>query len=439
MKKLIWGLASLLLATNFAQAQSNTWEGSRGPKLAILAPVKVDIQMAPVSPEPLPVPVDEVQEGVQDDQNDPVRTKTFSKSFAMDGSDKLNLSNKYGDVLIKIWDKREVRVDVEIKAYSSQNGEAQRLLDETTVEAGKTGDLISFKTNMGNRDGNYGSRVRNGKIVWKREVKVNYVVYMPASNSLSMSTQYGNMTMGNFSGPLYAKVQYGNFTAGNLNSNNNYISVQYGKADVEEINVATIKQQYGSGLSLGTVGTLDLNAQYAVVDIKKIKGNAVIKQQYGQGLNVGSVDNLDLDAQYVNVAVGTVNGNATVKQQYNSIAIASVNKLNIRGEYANVKVGNLKGDGTFRVGYNKLIIDNVLTGCKSLIINADYATVSLGFGSGYHADFDVKTNYGGFRPGPASSRTISDEDNSRQYSGKIGNGGASKITIKADYGSVSFN
>ncbi|SHG73924.1 hypothetical protein [Pedobacter caeni] len=437
MKKLILGLASLGLAANFAQAQSSVWEGSKGPKLAVVAPVRTDLQTAPISPEPLPL--DQAQEGIQDDQNDPARSKTFSKSFPMDASDKLNLSNKYGDVLIRIWDKREVKVDVEIKAYSSQDGDAQRLLDETSIEAGKTGDVVSFRTIMGNRDGNYGSRVRNGKVVWKREIKVNYVVYMPASNSLSMSTQYGNMTMGNFSGPLYAKVQYGNFTAGSLNSNNNYISVQYGKADVEEVNVATIKQQYGSGLNIGTVGTLDLNAQYVGVNIKKVKGNATIKQQYGQGLNLGSVDNLDLDAQYANVTIGTINGNATIKQQYNNISITSVNKLVIKGQYANVKLGSLKGDGTFKVAYNKLIIDQVTSGCRNLMIDADYAGVSLGFGSGYHADFDVRTSYGGFKPGPASSRTISDDDNTKQYSGKIGNGGGAKISIKADYGTVSFN
>ena len=439
MKKLIWGFASLVLATNFAQAQSNTWEVSKGPKLAILTPIRIDIQKAPISPEPLPIPLEEVKEGVQDEQNDQVKIKTFTKSFAMDAGDKMNLSNKYGDVLIKIWDKREVKVEVEIKASSSQNGEAQRLLDETSIEAGKTGDLISFKTNMGNRDGNYGSRFRNGKMVWKREVKVNYVVYMPASNSLSMSTQYGNMTMGNFSGPLYAKVQYGNFTAGSLNSNNNYISVQYGKADVEEVNVATIKQQYGSGLTIGTVGTLDLNAQYVGVNIQKIRGNAIVKQQYGSGLTIGSVDNLELDAQYANVTLGTINGNANVKQQYNNISISSVNKLNLKAEYANVKVGSLKGDGSFKLSYNKLNIDNVAVGCRNLAIDADYAGVALGFGTGYHADFDLKTEYGKFKSGPAVYRTVQDEDNKKQYSGKIGNGGASKINIKTDYGSVTFN
>lgn len=49
------------------------------------------------------------------------------------------------------------------------------------------------------------------------------------------------------------------------------------------------------------VGTLDLHAQYARVAIGNVKGNASIRQQYGPGLDLGSVDNLNLDAQYVTI------------------------------------------------------------------------------------------------------------------------------------------
>lgn len=398
MKKIILGMISLMIAVNFVTAKA-----------------------------------------VAHDPDDPIRSKTFSKSFSMDANDKLNLNNSYGDVLIKTWDKREVRMDVDIKVYSKDERDAQRLLDQTVIEAGKNGDQISFRTNFGVRGGKYGSKVKDGKTIWRREVKVNYVVYMPASNVLNLSNQYGNVNMGNFSGALNAKVQYGNFTAGNLNGTENYLEVQYGKTTVQGINRAVIKQQYGPGLVLGTVGTLNLNAQYAGVTIGAVKGNASIKQQYGQGLNVGSVDNLDLDAQYVNVNVGTVHGNANVKQQYNNISIGSVNKLNLKGEYTTVKVGSLRGDGTFSVEYDRLTVDNIGTGCKNLIVSAAYSHVSVGFSDNYHADFDVKVSYSRFSYGArVVSKLVSDNDNTKVYSGKVGNGGGSRILVKGDYGSLSF-
>lgn len=398
MKKLVLGVISLMIAVNFVAAKA-----------------------------------------VAHDPDDPIRSKAFSKSFSMDANDKLNLSNSYGDVLIKVWHKREVRMDVDIKVYSKDEQDAQRLLDQTFIEAGKNGDQISFKTNFGMRGGKYGSKVKDGKTIWRREVKVNYVVYMPASNALILSNQYGNVNMGDFSGALTAKIQYGNLTAGNLNGADNYLDVQYGKTTVQEINKAVIKQQYGPGLVLGTVGTLDLKAQYAGVTIGTIKGNASVKQQYGQGLDVGSVDNLNLDAQYVNVKIGAIHGNANVKQQYNNISIGSVNKLNLKGQYTTVKIGNLRADGVFSVEYDRLTVENIGTGCKSLIVSAAYSHVSLGFSDNYQADFDVKVSYSKFNYGASvASKLVSDSGNTKVYSGKIGNGGAASVLVKGDYGSVSF-
>ncbi len=398
MKKLIWGMVSLLIAVNCAAAK------------------------------PLP-----------QDPDDPMRSKTFSRSFAMDGNDQLNLNNSYGDILIKTWDKKEVRMDVSIKVYSKDEQDAQRLLDRTIVEAGKSGDQVSFRTNFGTRAGQYGSKVKNGRTIWRREVKVNYVVYMPASNALTLSNQYGNVNMGSFSGSLNAKIQYGNFTAGNLYGADNHLDVQYGKTTVHEISKAVIKQQYGSGLDLAIVGSLELDAQYAAVTIGTIKGNASVKQQYGQGLNIGSVDNLNLDAQYVNVNVGRVHGNANVKQQYNNISIGSVNKLNLKGQYTTVKIENLRGDGIFSVEYDRLTIAHISTGCKSLIVSAAYAHVSAGFNDNYNADFEVKLSYSKFSyEARVASKLVSDNSNTKIYSGRIGNGGGAKVLVKGDYGSVSF-
>lgn len=448
MKKLVLGMSGLLLAANLAGAQSVLKELDNAPKLAVMAPLNINVPIAPmVSLAPLPPmpPLPKSMESWtagdrQDDNDDPGKSKTFSKSFSVDAGDKLNLSNKYGGIIIKTWDKREVKVDVDIKAYSKDADDAQRLLDETTVESGKTGDQISFKTNIGSRDGRYGRSERNGKTIWRREVKVNYVVYMPSSMALTVNNQYGGLSIADFSGALYAKIQYGAFSAGNLGSTNNYVNVQYGKTDISNMNKGVIKQQYGAALNIGTVGTLELDAQYVPVNITTIKGDAVIKQQYGKGLSIGTVNNLELNAQYTNVNLTTVNGNANIKQQYNSITIGSVNKLNINAQYTTVKLGTLKGDGSFDLNYNKLSVENVLAGCKNLTVNSNYTSISFGFASNYNADFEVRTNYGGFNSGNnVQSKLVNESGSSKRYNGKIGNGGTGNLNIRTNYGAVSLN
>jgi hypothetical protein len=374
-------------------------------------------------------------------EDGPMRSKTFSKGFPVDQSDKIVLSNQYGSIQIRIWDRKEIQVDVDIKSYSNTEEEAQKLLDEVSIEASKSGDQISYRTKMDQENRNWGNGRRNGK-KWRREVRINYVVNMPATNALTLSQTYGNVTMGDLSGALYAKVQYGNFNAQDLTNTNNYISVQYGNCNVQSLNGAVIKQQYGSAVTIGAVNTLDLNAQYAGVKITNIKGNATIKQQYGSGVSIGSVDNLNLDVQYSNVNITTIRGNANIDQQYNSLAIGSVGKLNLKSQYTSVNVGSLNGDGRFDMDYNKLSVGEISSACKALNVDGQYVAISLGFSSNYHADLDVHTSYASFKYADrVTARLLNDTkdySSTKDYSGKIGNGGSSTVKIKSDYGSVTI-
>lgn len=349
---------------------------------------------------------DKTQE-VQDDT--PMKAKSFSKAFSVDRGDKINLSNKYGSITIKTWDRNEVKVEVDIKSYAKTEKEAQNLIDDVSISATKSGDVVSYKTEMGERNGNWGSSVRNGKTIWRREVKTHYVVYVPASNALTVLQQYGNIVMGDFSGPTSLKVQYGNLTAGNLNNANNYISVQYGKGSVKDMGGATIKHQYGGGTTVGSiVGNLDLNAQYTSVNIASVNGAATIKHQYGGG-----------------TTIGTVSG-----------------AMNVNTQYAPIKISTLKGNFTTRAQYGKVLIDNIEAG-KDIDVDAQYSSVTLGFASNYAADFDVRTNYGSFKYGAnVTARREGGDDrsysSSKSYNGQIGRGGNAKVIVKLQYNTVTF-
>jgi hypothetical protein len=345
---------------------------------------------------------------VQDDS--PMRSKTFSKSFTIDRSDKVNLNNQYGSITIKTWNKNEIKVDTDIKAYAKTDKEAQKLLDDVVVTATKSGDLVAFKTTMGDRNGNWGSNVRNGKTIWRREVKTHYIVYMPASNALTVSQQYGNIIIDDFAGPTSLKVQYGNLTAGDLSNANNYISIQYGKGSVKDMGGASIKHQYGGGITVGNVlGNLDLNAQYTSVNIASVKGAASITHQYGGGTTIGSV---------------------------------SGGAMNVNTQYAPIKIGSLKANFTSRAQYGKVIIDDIEAG-KDIDVDAQYSSVSLGFSTNYNGDLDVKTNYGSFNYGTnVTAKRQGDDGKSynsyKRYSGQVGKGGSGRIIIDTQYGSVTF-
>ncbi|WP_225872201.1 hypothetical protein [Pedobacter frigidisoli] len=371
---------------------------------------------------------------------DAERSKSFSKSFSVDNNDKINLNNQYGTIVVKTWDKKEVRVDVDIKAYSNSDSDAQKLIDAVNIDANKTADVVSFKTNMDDRSGRWGRGVKNGVTTWRREVKINYVVYMPAVNPLTVLQQYGNVELGNFAGPTSLKVQYGNLVAGNLSNINNYINVQYGKCDVQDLNAAVIKHEYNGPVTIGAVGTLELDAEYVGVNINTIRRSADIKVQYGKGLTVGTIGgNLLLNAEYAKVNINTVKGNTVIKQAYGDLNIASAGKIAVNAEYSNVTVGTLNGDANINMDYNRLSVSEITPACRNFSFIGEYASLGLGFADRYNGNFNVSTSYAGFKYGAnVTSNLVSKDDEDKKYSGKIGSGGTGNVSIKTEYGSVTF-
>lgn len=343
----------------------------------------------------------------QDMQDDPQRTKTFSKSFTIDKNDDIELKNIYGSMVIKIWNKNEIKVDADIKAYADSESEAQTLIDNVNIDASKNGNQVSFRTIINNREGNWGRGRNNGKS-WRREVKVMMTVYMPANNALTLSQQYGNVEMPDYNGATSLKVQYGNLVTGNLNSNNNYINIQYGKADLQNVNTGKFKFQYGGGVKIGNVDELDLEVQYTSVDVKSVKKTASVKTQYGRGVTIGSVGGLSLTAQYTTVNVGKLSGIFTGKLQY-----------------------------------GKLNIDEIEGASKTVNVDAQYTTVNLGFAPNFNGDFNVNTAYSGFSYGNnVSARKTNDDRNyssRNDYEGKVNKGGGSNVSVRSQYGSVKFN
>lgn len=377
----------------------------------------------------------------QDEQGgETEKSKSFSKSFSVDINDKVNLNNQYGTITIKTWDKKEVKVDIDIKAFSNSDHEAQKMIDAVTIDAGKNGDMIAIKTNMGERNGNYGRGTRNGITSWRREVKINYTVYMPASNSLQLIQQYGNVEVGNFTGPTSLKVQYGNLLVGSLNNSNNYINVQYGKCDIRELNAGVVKHSYNGPVNIGSAGTLELDAEYVGVNINTIRKSADLSVQYGKGLTVGTIGgNLLLNTEYARVNINTIRGNTVAKQAYADLTIASAGKIAVDAEYSNVTLGSVNGDANIKMDYNRLNINEITPACRNFTFAGEYVSVGLGFAERYNGNFNVSTSYAGFKYGSNVSASLtSRDDDDKRYSGKIGNGSTGNVNIKTSYGAITF-
>ncbi len=407
MKKIIMLINCLFWFSLFTWAQEETIPAASPPPV-VVAPIYASAKV-PNAPKGVKVNSTAEYRGYQNDLNDdPQRSKTFSKSFSFNRNDKLNISNVYGNITIRTWDKNEVKLDADIKAYANNDGETQKLIDGVTINATKEGNDVSFKTRIDDQNKSWGRGTRNGK-KWRKEVNIDMVLHMPKDNALTAAQQYGTINLEDFSGPTSLKVQYGNLTVGKLSNANNYISVQYGQTTLKSVKDARIKVQY----------------------------------QYGAGLTIGDADNLEIEAQYTKISIGNIKNNANIKAQYGGgVSLGQVGSLNLKAQYATVNLNRLLGILTGKIQYGKLNIAKIEAG-KIINIDADYSPVNLSFSPNFGADFNVNVSYGSFKYGNnITSKRLGDEKSHgtrQEYSGTIGKGGSSSVRINSRYDSVKFN
>lgn len=233
------------------------------------------------------------------------RVKNYSKSYSVDGNDKLALDNKYGRVTINTWNKNEVKVDVQIKGMASDDETAQKLVDAISISDSKDGNTVSFHTNFGSNNSSIWNLFNNMND--RHRAEVNYTVYMPSTMSLDLRNRYGSVSLPSLSGKVTIDNAYGSLVAKALTNPSNEFNFRYYEVNIEEVKGCSLNLAYGS-LKLGTVGRLEANINYAPVDIEKLNNSGTINAKYGGGVKIGEISkalkNLDIDSKYSSVNIG---------------------------------------------------------------------------------------------------------------------------------------
>lgn len=205
----------------------------------------------------------------QDDKNDNenkndnkkyefVKKKSVNKSYNVSSSEKLNIENSFGSVDVRTWDRNEIKVDVDIEVSATTEAVAQRIIDRISVTDEKNSSGISFKTDM--KDLNNSKENRNSKDE-KSTMHINYTISMPSGNPLKIVNQFGSTTIPDYRGEVDLTSKFGSLTTGNLASIKG-INVEFGKANLANINSASVNIKFSKAVVSKLSGNVKLNLEF---------------------------------------------------------------------------------------------------------------------------------------------------------------------------------
>ncbi len=246
-----------------------------------------------------------------DNQSVSEKYKSYSKSYSIDGSAHLNLDNQYGKITVTTWDKREIRVDVQIKAESDGDSNTQKLLDAVNINDSKNGNEISFRTDISHESSSWkifswggGNKVR--------KLTINYTVYMPAKTDLDVEQSYGNISLPDLSGKVKISSSYGSVTVQGLSNTSNEIQGSYGSLKAGTLNGCHLAFSYGS-VEIDESNNLKAELSYGSFKLGRLKGSADLDMSNVSGFRIGDVAStfrkININSSYSSVAFGVSDKN----------------------------------------------------------------------------------------------------------------------------------
>ncbi|MBP1841142.1 hypothetical protein [Formosa algae] len=327
------------------------------------------------------------------------RKKVIKKEFNVNSNATLSIDNSYGNVDVITWNENRIVFEITITTNGNDSEKVQNKLEDITVEFNATPSFVSAKTLFSKTKSKWWDWTGSSNV----NMKINYIVKIPITNSVNLSNDYGAINLDKLEGRAKINCDYGKITTKELMADNNEIEFDY------------TSNSYFEYIKSGTI-----NADYS-------------------GFTVAKTKDLLIEADYTNSKV-EIGENVTYNCDYGSMTIDMVNNFKGEGDYLTVVIGDVYKSVHIDADYGSIKIKNMTANANNVRIDSDYVGIKIGYDPKYVFDFELDLEYADLRDQDGfefSSKRIESSD--KYYKGYYGRANSGNtVKINSDYGSVSF-
>ncbi len=334
-------------------------------------------------------------------------TKTIQKEFAIPENGTTYLSNKYGKVDVKTWDKNRVKITVNIvvKAYSSSA--ADEVFDRIQIQFSNGENYAKAVTVIESANRSWWSWFDTNR----SDYAINYEVFLPETNQLDVTHRYGDLYAASMIGKVRLDVKYVNFKAEGLGDYSS-LTMGYGNGSIGQAKNLSAAVSY-SKLAVEEAHNVDLTTRYTEIQLDKAK-DVRTDSRYDTYV-LGQVQELSNTGSYDNYRVGSA-VSLSANTSYSHFKVEKVSQaLNLTVKYtdADVKLG---------------------PGFRSATCNGSYSGFKIGVPASASYQIDGYAAYAGLQyPDQLDVEYELQKNNERTIRGKAGQGGP-KIALSLRYG-----
>lgn len=342
-------------------------------------------------------------------------TKTIKKEFPIVSNGLVNITNKYGKVAIKTWDRERVKIEVRIRVKASSEKKAQQAFDRISVNFSNGTDYVKAETEIGAQESSWWNWSGGND----SDFNIDYQIQVPKNLNLELSNKYGDIIVPSMDGWAKLWVKYGNFKVEEI-KDDVQLDIAYGNGSLKKGQDVILEAKY-SNLSIGQAEQLKVNSKHTNVSLEK-GGDVSCTTKY-DNYTIGEI------AEFTNTG------------KYDNFEIAFADEVNVNTKYSHLRLKKVGAKLDLNMEYGDAIIGQVERGFTKITLDGRHTDFKLGMERGSAFQIDAAASYAGIRYPKDLTVTYEVEKGSKhQVKGHLGQGNTPKIVkARLSYGGLRID
>ncbi|MDP4222478.1 MAG: hypothetical protein Q8868_04120 [Bacteroidota bacterium] len=265
--------------------------------------------------------------------------RIYRKSLPFSNGSRIEIKNKYGNVMITTWNKDSAYIRAELEAFAPDKSKIEKMLDGININITGTSSLVRAETEF-NREITVLFESFKGltkKIIdYDSRVCINYFVNLPANADVNIENQFGDISIENNSGILSVNLSNGDFKANSLNRIAE-LSMNFGEAEIGTVRSGKISTTF-SEFVINNSEDLTINSTSARFELKK--AGKLNVESHRDKFFIGTIDNLSGASYFTHFRIDRLTTATDITLKYGSLDAGGIDnsfeRISLNSVYSDI-------------------------------------------------------------------------------------------------------
>lgn len=245
------------------------------------------------------------------------------RTFYSGNTDEVEITNRYGDVIVRAWDLDSVRFDVTLKAEGKTSDAVNKSMSRVDVRFLKVGSVVSAETTVGKNRGFLGNALNNVEgVVGANKLSVVFEVWMPKGLSLDLINKFGDVYLEDLDSDVRITLAHGDMRAGKIGGRF-VLEHSFGKVSIRDLKNGNLKLR-ASELNLDQSERLEIESGSSKIYIGKTKTTEFNSRN--DKIEIDDTQHLSGTGSFTDIHVHQVSHSARLELSYGELSLKQLSR-----------------------------------------------------------------------------------------------------------------